>query len=325
MYGFLFDQTYINLIIMGFFLFLIMFLWRKITIIEGNYFILEKRVDMIKKTDRDSLISKNMEKADVVMNEIFKDSTSVSGGVSGGASGSSVASGGKKNYCNNVSYCPPEAILKSQKNTPKDSRSSKDSEDIDMSSYMIDAVAAVASATAVSAVASKPEIVISQVDIADVADVADVAEDASVVVESNNKIEIIECKEGDDVVINKNVEYGDSDNAPDVPSVVKVDMTAVRNSDHDSENDIRDILYASSALGGAGGSGGDTADNNIDNDAMSVSSDITFGTDQDKSITKKYKKMSIEKLRDECVEKSLNSEGTKAILIGRILEYNKKA
>ena len=321
MYGFLFDQTYINLIIMGFFLFLIMFLWRKITIIEGNYFILEKRVDMIKKTDRDSLISKNMEKADVVMNEIFKDSTSVSGGVSGGASGSSVASGGKKNYCNNVSYCPPEAILKSQKNTPKDSRSSKDSEDIDMSSYMIDAVAAVASATAVSAVASKPEIVISQVDIADV---ADVAEDASVVVESNNKIEIIECKEGDDVVINKNVEYGDSDNAPDAPSVVKVDMTAVRNSDHDSENDIRDILYASSALGG-GGSGGDTADNNIDNDAMSVSSDITFGTDQDKSITKKYKKMSIEKLREECVEKSLNSEGTKAILIGRILEYNKKA
>ena len=318
MYGFLFDQTYINLIIMGFFLFLIMFLWRKITIIEGNYFILEKRVDMIKKTDRDSLISKNMEKADVVMNEIFKDSTSVSGGVSGGASGSSVASGGKKNYCNNVSYCPPEAILKSQKNTPKDSRSSKDSEDIDMSSYMIDAVAAVASATAV---ASKPEIVISQVDIADVADVAD---DASVVVESNNKIEIIECKEGDDVVINKNVEYGDSDNAPDAPSVVKVDMTAVRNSDHDSENDIRDILYASSALGG-GGSGGDTADNNIDNDAMSVSSDITFGTDQDKSITKKYKKMGIEKLREECVEKSLNSEGTKAILIGRILEYNKKA
>jgi hypothetical protein len=298
---------------MGFFLFLIMFLWRKITIIEGNYFILEKRVDMIKKTDRDSLISKNMEKADVVMNEIFKDSTGVA---SGGSSG-------KKNYCNNVSYCPPEAILKSQKNTPKDSkdsRSSKDSEDIDMSSYMIDAATAVASATSV---ASKPEIVISQVDVAD---------DASVVVESNNKFEIIECKEGDDVVINKNVEYGDGDNASDVPSVVKVDMTtAVRDSDNDSENDIRDILYASSAVGGAGGAGGgsggsgDTADNNIDNDAMSVSSDITFGTDQDKSITKKYKKMGIEKLREECVEKSLNSEGTKAILIGRILEYNKKA
>ena len=59
---------------MGFFLFLIMFLWRKITIIEGNYFILEKRVDMFKKTEREHLISKNIEKADIVMNEIFKDS-----------------------------------------------------------------------------------------------------------------------------------------------------------------------------------------------------------------------------------------------------------
>lgn len=288
MYGFLFDQTYINLIIMGFFLFLIMFLWRKITIIEGNYFILEKRVDMIKKTCRDSLISKNMEKADVVMNEIFKDST-------GGS--------GKKNYCNNVSYCPPEAILKSQKTSSNDL---KDSGDIDISSYMIDAVAAV------SSVASKPEIVIIQEEVAD---------DASAVLESNNKIETTECKEGDNIVINKNVKYGydEADNASDIPSAVIIDMTA------NSENDIRDILYATGSASGNGGVGSsDTADN-IDNDAMSVSSDITFGTDQDKSITKKYKKMSIEKLRDECVEKSLNSEGTKAILIGRILEYNKKA
>jgi len=294
MYGFLFDQTYINLIIMGFFLFLIMFLWRKITIIEGNYFILEKRVDMIKKTCRDSLISKNMEKADIVMNEIFKDSTN--GGV--GSCGS-----GKKNYCNNVSYCPPEAILKSQKTSSNDL---KDSEDIDISSYMIDAVAAV------SSVASKPEIVIIQEEVAD---------DASAVLESNNKIETTECKEGDNIVINKNVKYGydEADNASDIPSAVIIDMTA------NSENDIRDILYATGSASGNGGVGSsDTADN-IDNDAMSVSSDITFGTDQDKSITKKYKKMSIEKLRDECVEKSLNSEGTKAILIGRILEYNKKA
>ena len=294
MYGFLFDQTYINLIIMGFFLFLIMFLWRKITIIEGNYFILEKRVDMIKKTSRDSLISKNMEKADIVMNEIFKDSTN---GSSGGSS--------KKNYCNNVSYCPSEAILKSQKTSSNDL---KDSADIDISSYMIDAVGAV------SSVASKPEIVISQ---------EEVAEDASVVLESNNKIEIIECKEGDNIVINNNVKYGydEANNASDIPSAVILDMTA------NSENDIRDILYASCALGATSSASGNgcVGGDNIDNDAMSVSSDITFGTDQDKSITKKYKKMSIEKLRDECVEKSLNSEGTKAILIGRILEYNKKA
>jgi hypothetical protein len=308
MYGFLFDQTYINLIIMGFFLFLIMFLWRKITIIEGNYFILEKRVDMIKKTDRDSLISKNMEKADVVMNEIFKDST-----VGGGSGGS----GGKKNYCNNVSYCPPEAIIKSQKTN---SKVSEDSEDIDMSSYMIDATASAASAASAS-VGGKvkgvagPEIVISDVD---------VVEGAYGVLESKNKIEIIEYNQGD-VVINKNVEYGEGNNASDLPSEVIMDTTAER----DADRDIRDILYASSALGAtgsaAGAAGADTADNMDNNDAMSVSSDITFGTDQDKSIAKKYKKMSIEKLRDECVEKSLNSDGTKAILIGRILEYNKKA
>ena len=52
-----------------------MFLWRKITIIEGGLFILEKRVDVIKKTDRLETINKNMESADAVMNEIFRDST----------------------------------------------------------------------------------------------------------------------------------------------------------------------------------------------------------------------------------------------------------
>jgi hypothetical protein len=283
MYGFLFDQTYINLIILGFFLFLIMFLWRKITIIEGNYFILEKRVDMIKKTERDSLISKNMEKADVVMNEIFKDST-----------------GGKKNYCNNVGYCPQDAKLKSQKTNSKDS---EDLQDIDMSSYMIDSVGGKVSG------AASPDIFIRDVDVAD---------DPYELLKSNNKIEIIEYNQGD-VVINKNVEYGDDDNASDVPSVVTMDMVV--------DSDTMNVIYTTSTTDIARGdiARGDIANvDNIDNDTMSVSSDITFGTDHDKLITKKYKKMGIEKLRDECVEKSLNSEGTKAILIGRILEYNKK-
>ena len=293
MYGFLFDQTYINLIILGFFLFLIMFLWRKITIIEGNYFILEKRVDMIKKTERDSLISKNMEKADVVMNEIFKDSTS------GGSGGS----GGKKNFCNNVSYCSPEVPVKSQKTISKvsedskDSKDSKDFQDIDMSSYMIDAVGTVGT-----------------VDVNDVY-IQDVIENPSNLIKSkiDNKIEIIEYKDGrtngiDDLVINKNVEYG---NNTDVNNVSDVSMDVKT-----TECDIVDVIYAA---------GTTTIVDNMDSDAISVSSDITFGTDQDKSITKKYKKMSIEKLREECVEKSLNSEGSKAILISRILEYNKKA
>ena len=63
---------------------------------------------------------------------------------------------------------------------------------------------------------------------------------------------------------------------------------------------------------------------NIDNDDMSVSSDITFGNEVDKTLTKKYKNMNVEKLREECKEKSLNTEGTKAALISRILEHNKK-
>jgi hypothetical protein len=63
---------------------------------------------------------------------------------------------------------------------------------------------------------------------------------------------------------------------------------------------------------------------NIDFDSVSVSSDITFGNDTDKTMTKKYKNMNVERLREECKNKSLNSEGTKAFLISRILEYNKK-
>ena len=75
MYGILFDQTYINMIIFGLIIFFIMFLWRKLTVIEGNIFILEKRVYMMKKSDRKDSINKNFEAADIVMNEIFKDST----------------------------------------------------------------------------------------------------------------------------------------------------------------------------------------------------------------------------------------------------------
>ena len=64
MYGILFDQTYINMVIFGLIVFFIMFLWRKITVMEGNMFILEKRVDMMKKSDRKDSINKNFESLD---------------------------------------------------------------------------------------------------------------------------------------------------------------------------------------------------------------------------------------------------------------------
>ena len=75
MYSFIFDQTYINLMILIMIVFLVMFLWRKVIILEGNFFILEKRVNLIKKDSREDCISKSIEKSDIIMNEIFKDSS----------------------------------------------------------------------------------------------------------------------------------------------------------------------------------------------------------------------------------------------------------
>ena len=129
-----------------------------------------------------------------------------------------------------------------------------------------------------------------------------------------NKIEIIDA------------EYKEQDINPiisltsvvDEDEIVELPISSVINKNIDSpqkynniNNDIIDVI--------------NTSGDNIDNDAISISSDITFGSEHDKSITKKYKKMSIEKLREECIEKSLNAEGSKAILIARILEYNKKS
>jgi hypothetical protein len=73
MYSFLFDQTYINLLILIVIVSLVMFLWRKLIILEGNFFILEKRVNIIKKDFREDSIAKNIEASESIMNEIFKE------------------------------------------------------------------------------------------------------------------------------------------------------------------------------------------------------------------------------------------------------------
>ena len=73
MYSFLFDQTYINLLILIVIVSLVMFLWRKLIILEGNFFILEKRVNIIKKDFREDSIAKNIEASECIMNEIFKE------------------------------------------------------------------------------------------------------------------------------------------------------------------------------------------------------------------------------------------------------------
>jgi hypothetical protein len=258
MYGVLFDQTYITMAVFGLLIFLIMFLWRKITIIEGGLFILEKRVDVIKKTDRLETINKNMESADAVMNEIFRDSTN-------------------NNFCNNISSDKCNIDNKLQKNK-------KDTLDIREQHF------------------NESDNVINFVNIL------------------NNKG--IEIKKDEDEKEQISTYLGEimSENYD------RFEITEVKNTDNVINLSHKDIQNNIEDIGDIVVSGNytDTIDTNDNNDNISVSSDITFGNDIDNNLKKKYKNMNVEKLREECKEKSLNTEGTKATLISRILEHNKK-
>jgi len=257
MYGFLFDQAYITMAIFGLLIFLIMFLWRKITIIEGHIFILEKRVDTIKKADRIDSINKNIESADIVMKEIFKDSTD------------------KNTYCNNNSNkCPIDKIKNNINNIIlPPHRLPKNNQD------------------------NQGDDIINYINILNSGEIdKEIPETISITkyIKENTEIDPeIMIKEGIiDNTNNDNLEYIQE-------SIVNTD-------------NIQDIITISSPQ------------DIVDADNMSVSSDITFGNEVDKTLTKKYKNMNVEKLREECKEKSLNTEGTKAVLISRILEHNKK-
>lgn len=70
------NPTYINIAILCILVFLVLFLWRKLTILEGNFFILEKRVNLIKKDSREKACNRKFENANLVMNEIFNNMVS---------------------------------------------------------------------------------------------------------------------------------------------------------------------------------------------------------------------------------------------------------
>jgi hypothetical protein len=260
MYGFLFDQAYITMAIFGLLIFLIMFLWRKITIIEGHIFILEKRVDTIKKADRIDSINKNIESADIVMNEIFKDSTD------------------KNTYCNNNSNkCPIDKI----KNN--------------INSGVL--LPNINSGVLLPNEHPQNTDVINYINILNSGEIdKDIPETISITKYIKDNTEI------DPGIMIK-------ENMIDHPNNDKLEymQESIVNTDN-----IQDIITISSPQ------------DIVDADNMSVSSDITFGNEVDKTLTKKYKNMNVEKLREECKEKSLNTEGTKAVLISRILEHNKK-
>ena len=232
MYSFLFDQTYLNLLILVIIVTLVMFLWRKLIILEGNFFVLEKRVNLIKKDAREDSISRNIEKSDTIMNEIFKDF--------------SPSNACKQSKCGGgMSVCvPPE-------NTPYIVN-----DDEDMVQFV-------------------PEIITF-------------ANGGNLVVDSSGSEE---CE----VIAEGNGEDRDIDRMVD---------TIISSSD-EYEKKVRE-----------------DAQNDNENDAMSVTSEITFGDDK-KALTKKYSKLSLDKLKDICNQNKINNEGTKNQLITRIIEVNK--
>jgi hypothetical protein len=233
MYSFLFNQTYISIFVIALLVFLIMFLWRKLTILEGNYFLLEKRVNIIKKEDRTEQLSKNLEKSDAVMKEVFKNNI-------------------KRGSCNiDDTVC----------NIPKD---------IDVEEYIMEDI------------------------------------------ENNIDITIV------------NVEDANSSKG----SVNVVEEIVEDEQKEEDINDEQELVSHIEDITGTAGTADIADEATIEftdtNDNASTTSEITFNSEDDKSLSKKFKAMNMEKLREECKNNSLSTEGTKSTLIARIIDNIKK-
>jgi hypothetical protein len=230
MYSFLFNQTYISIFVIALLVFLIMFLWRKLTILEGNYFLLEKRVNIIKKEDRTEQLSKNLEKSDAIMKEVFKNNI-------------------KRDTCdNNDTMC----------NIPKN---------FNEENYIMEDI--------------KNDIDITFVEVKDF---------------DNSKVDIVNIDE--EIIENEFKE----DNKDEQELVSHI------------ENITGTTEYTDEA----------TIEFTDTNDNASTTSEITFNSEDDKSLSKKFKAMNMEKLREECKNNSLSTEGTKSALISRIIDNIKK-
>lgn len=256
MYSFIFDQTYINLMILIMIVFLVMFLWRKIIILEGNFFILEKRVNLIKKDIREDSISKNIEKSDIIMNEIFKD------------------------------YCPINAC-KNFDCFPSVGGNGDDGDD-----------KCAKSANNISITEDVVQYISQQVPI-----------NLGEMEETSDDIDVITFVNQDTVIINTDKE-GEAD---------EVDIDKMVNSIISSSEDYEEKIVTEQKEYSE-------HNENIDIDNMSVTSDITFTSDEkknEKTLIRKYSKMPLEKLKEFCILNNINAEGTKNQLITRIME-NKK-
>ena len=258
MYSFLLDQTYINLLILLAIVVLLMFLWRKLSILEGNFFVLEKRVNLLKKDAREDSIAKNIDKADIIMNEIFNNySPSNACKVFGGISSAPES-------CDALGVC--------QKNKSNTMRI--DEIDENMVQY------------------------IAQVNLNDAEADAGEAADAT---------------DTDIITFTGSSDAGDGDGADTVGDTGDADAEATEASVADIEKMVDTIISSSEEYSGE----------HNESDNVSVSSEITFTSDDkknEKTLYKKYSKMSLDKLKDYCVSNKINSEGTKNQLIANIIK-----
>ena len=265
MYSFLFDQTYINLLILVIIVSLVMFLWRKLIILEGNFFVLEKRVNLIKKDAREDSISRNIEKSDVIMNEIFKDFSS--------------SNACKQSMCGGMSVCVP-------------SENSPDTPDTSYTSYTSCSPCTMHDDENMVQFASHP-------------DVISFANGGNIVIHSANAADAATDGDGDADADTLGVSFADAADAKegdaDTDAIDRMVDTIISSSEEYEKKILDDA----------------------DGDTMSVSSEITFTSDEKKNEKKKYAKMSLDKLKDLCNQGNLNNDGTRNQLITRIIEAKK--
>jgi hypothetical protein len=225
MYSFLFESTYMTLAVLALLIFLVLFLWRKLTVLEGNFYILEKRVNLMKKENRETKLAKSIERSNIVMNEIFGDAV-------------------PSDACRSVGNCafpiPEEDVV------------------------------------------DRSTIIMSAVD----------AEDE----DTYNKA--------------PNTSEASDDN---------VKITFTNNFANDLDRKIEEAIDPVDIINAL-----DMSENKEpkDIDSFSITSDITFNSDE-KYSQKKLSKFNLDRLKDVCSQLNINSDGTKAQLITRILENNK--
>ena len=271
MYGFLLDQSYINLFILVIIVSIVMFLWRKLIILEGNFFVLEKRVNLIKKDAREDCIAKNIDKADIIMNEIFKD------------------------------YSPSNACKQSVCGTADDDvcrPQNGGAGDISIDENMVQFISK-KSARPLEKVRSGLGDCGEEDD-----DDCDSGSGAIITFANGGNIDI-------DVSGAADADAGAADG--DAAEALASLATTIGSGEEYENKACIELIDAA-----------DAADAETDN--MSVCSEITFTTDDKKSektLMKKYSKMSLDKLKEVCGSFNINSEGTRNQLIARIIEAKK--